>query len=71
MCAETKNDLEGEDAYANINVLQPLGQLVMYICQICGMLTRSRVLMPYLRTLRKEIRPSKTNDGDGKAILPS
>ena len=50
---ETQNELDSEDAYQNISVLQSLGQ----------------ILMPDLRRLRSDIRPSTTDNGDAISAL--
>ncbi|KAK2734274.1 ATP-dependent DNA helicase II subunit 2 [Myotisia sp. PD_48] len=44
-------DEHHEEAYAHLSVFQPIGQ----------------VLMPDIRTLRKKIKPSNTDEGDGMA----
>ncbi|KAH8692933.1 putative Ku family DNA helicase [Talaromyces proteolyticus] len=49
----TNNDLSEDDSYENISVLQGIGQ----------------ILMPDLRRLREEIRPSKTDKGDAISSL--
>ncbi|KAJ9637209.1 ATP-dependent DNA helicase yku80 [Coniosporium tulheliwenetii] len=50
---ETNNDLQEDENYQHISVLQPLSQ----------------ILMPDLRKLRDEIRPSSTDDGDAVSAL--
>ena len=50
---ETAHDLADDEGYENISVLQGLGQ----------------VLMPELRHLLREVRPSNTNDGDALSAL--
>ncbi|KAF3393016.1 ATP-dependent DNA helicase II subunit 2 [Talaromyces pinophilus] len=50
---ETKVPLEDEEGYENISVIQDLGQ----------------VLMPDIRRLREEIKPSETDEGDAISSL--
>ncbi|KAF2139738.1 uncharacterized protein K452DRAFT_310629 [Aplosporella prunicola CBS 121167] len=50
---KTHNEMEGEEAYDHISVLQPLEQ----------------ILMPQIRSLREQIKPSKTEKGDAISAL--
>ncbi len=50
---DTRNEIQNDEGYENISVLHPISQ----------------VLMPDLRRLQAEIRPSHTDDGDAVSAL--
>lgn len=66
--AGTENELDGEDSFQNISVLQNISQWVL--CNVGSVwLKLYRLLLPSLKELRQKVKVSDTADGDGKHIF--
>ena len=61
---ETANELENDDAFEHISVLQEISQYVNSKSG-CFLLTGKRILLPDLKLLHQEIKLSNTTRGDG------
>ena len=64
--SDTKNELQDDESYAHITVLQPISQFATQQPNDWSPAELwHRILMPDLRRLREVIKPSKTDQGDG------
>jgi hypothetical protein len=66
----TENELEKDESYAHITLLQPISQSASKdLTSWPKANLRTRILMPDLRRLSEVIKPNKTDQGDGWAFF--